>query len=136
MFQYSVFTRFLNKQIGDDKCSKILFSKKKTRTFFPEQLFHFCGSHHICVSIRQGDCIDTYRLPSVSILYRYGLYRPSPKINLYRQKYTQKIFFYPVVKLISGRRRADIQVLLFFSMTSGRHRADMPIQMSMWLYYN
>jgi len=41
-------------------------------------LFHFCGSRHICVSIRQDDCIDTYRLPSVSILYRYGLYRPSP----------------------------------------------------------
>ena len=29
MFQYSVFTRFFIKQIGDDKCSKILFKENK-----------------------------------------------------------------------------------------------------------
>ena len=76
MFQYSVFTNFSLK--GQVMLNVQRFCFKKTRTFFPEQLFHFCGSHHICVSIRQDDRIDTYRLPSVSILYRYGLYRPSP----------------------------------------------------------
>jgi len=100
MFQYSVFTRFFIKQIGDDKCSKILFSKNKN--FLSGIVVSFCGSHHSCVSIRQVDCIDTYRLPSVSILYRYGLYRPSPsKYHFWLLEIQSILFTFECYKLNS-----------------------------------
>ena len=62
MFQYSVFTRFFIKQIGDDKCSKILFSKHKNFL-----------SGIVVLFLRQSPylCIDTtgwqYRYVSVAL---------------------------------------------------------------------
>ena len=62
MFQYSVFTRFCIKQMGDDKCSKILFSKNKN--FLSGIVVSF---------LRQSPylCIDTagwlYRYVSVAL---------------------------------------------------------------------
>ena len=70
MFQYSVFTRFFIKQIGDDKCSKILFSKKQELSF-RNKFFIFAAVtiivyryDRMTVSIRIGCplyryCIDT-----------------------------------------------------------------------------
>jgi len=70
MFQYSVFTRFFIKQIGDDKCSKILFSKKQELSFrnscfvFAAVTIFVYRYDRMTVSIRIGCplyryCIDT-----------------------------------------------------------------------------
>jgi len=39
-------------------------------------------------SVQHDDRIDTYRLTSVSILYRYRLYHPSPSLNFVLNFYT------------------------------------------------
>ena len=65
MFQYSVFTRFFIKQIGDDKCSKILFSKNK----------NFLSG--IVVSFLRQSPLFVYRYDRMTVSIRIGcpLYR-------------------------------------------------------------
>ena len=73
MFQCSVFTRFFIKQIGDDKCSKILFSKNKN--FLSEIVVSFLRqSPYLCINttgwlywyVSVALCIDIVSIRTVS----------------------------------------------------------------------